>query len=343
MSRIVTKLFARVIKAEEGEERPFKKENVDLELVLTSLEDTLTKCQAAVPGSLDMLSITSELTDMDSLNDDKMAPCKTMVRTLMLHLVKAKHSANLVNEISDSMQNAGLNEDCLAWRLFNSSCSEVGVERMRRARVTGPGLPTSPKKQHDSDYLSELIFAVGGAEEDEDRVHALEDLRAFIDAHPNIDIESHLSGLSAPFRKYILSELKSPFRPPLSSASRSMLSGYASSKGGFGSMRSFTSDDTSRTMSEKLQYLKSKINAAEATAQTAISSGPPSRTLSLLNSQSFESSSAMSLRQKLAAASEKRTTLKEKQPTGRASFESSALGNAAALRARLEIVRRMNS
>ena len=156
-----------------------------------------------------------------------------------------------------------------------------------------------------------------------------------------------MSSLSAPFRKYLLSELKSPFRPPLSSASRSMLSGYASSKGGgFGSLRSFTSDDTSRSMSEKLQYLKSKINTAEATAQTAISSAPLSQTHSLLNSQSFESSSAMSLRQKLAAASEKRTALMENKPngTGRPSFESSAIGNVAAVRARLlETVRRMNS
>ena len=130
MSRNVTKLFARVIKAEEGEESPFKKENVDLELVLVLVEDTLIKCQRVVPGSLDMLSgITSELTNMDSLNDDKMAPCKTMVRTLMLHLVKEEHNARLVNEISDSMQNAGLNEDCLAWKLSTSSCSEVCVEK----------------------------------------------------------------------------------------------------------------------------------------------------------------------------------------------------------------------
>ena len=344
MSRIVTKLFARVIKAEEGEDRPFDKENIDLKIILTSLEDTLNKCLSAVPGSLDMLSITSELTDMDSLNDDKMAPCKTMVRTLMLHLVRAKHNANLVNEITQSLQQSCLNEDSLTWKLFLSSCSEVGCEKVQNESITaGPGLPTSPKKQYDADYLSELIFAVGGAEEDEDRVHALEDLRAFIESHPNIDLESQLSGLSAPFRKYILSELKSPFKPPLSAASRSMLSGYTSSKGGFGSLRSLTSDDTSRSMSEKLQYLKSKINAAEATAQTVMSSAPPSQTESLLNNHSFESSSALSLRQKLAAASEKRTTMKDTQSARRTSFESSALGNAAALRARLETVRRMNS
>ena len=55
------------------------------------------------------------------------------------------------------------------------------------------------------------------------------DLREYDEAHKDIDIESHLSGVSGPFRKNILEQLRSPFKPLISPSERSLVSGIDSS------------------------------------------------------------------------------------------------------------------
>eukprot|EP01083_Nonionella_stella_P242291 845271_1 len=99
-------------------------------------------------------------------------------------------------------------------------------------------------------------------------------------------------------------------------------------------------------MSEKLRYLKSKINAAEETAQSVIDTGntasrgppPPPEQTSPPSSNNYST-----LRQRLAAASEKRSQAISPESEQQVPFESAALGNAAILRARLESVKRMNT
>lgn len=357
MSRIITKLFSRVLKAEGNESNPFSSEDFDLEAVFGTLETVLSKSQPSGSFSVSIFSETSDITDLDSMAGDKMAPCRNMGNTFMMEVLKAKHAQNRATDVKFAIRKIGnLRETCTG-RLFTSCCSELGLDALVSPQKESPNKDTS-SQDYDADHLSELIFAVGNAEEDEDRVDALEDLREFMDQHPDIDLESHLSGLSDSFRKFIIQQMKSPFRRPMRLSSRSLLSGLSSAPGTVksASIRTASTSSTSNTsesnretmsMSEKLRYLKSKINAAEETAQSVIESGtskdmnmpvPPNENMS------SPSTNFSTLRKRLAAASEKRSqTLSPETPNNQHhTYESTTVGNAANLRARLETVKRMS-
>jgi len=357
MSRIITKLFGRVLKAETSEPTSFSSNTFDLESVLGTLETVLSKSQ--MPGSShSVLSDASSISELDSMGGDKMAPCRNICNTFMIELLKAKQTQNNASEIKIALRKLGYLRETHSGRLFISCCNELGLDSLISPQKGPPSAAQNflnPNDgSYDADQLSELIFAVGGAEEDEDRIDALEDLRAFVDAHPGIDLESHLSGLSVPFRKFILEQMKSPFRPPLRESSRSLLSGYSSSAPERSDRPAVVSTNTASnqenmTMSEKLRYLKHKINAAEETAQSVIDpSGRRTSDLPLPPSTSAASfaspnSKFSSLRQRLVAASEKRSHMSTPEKNERGGIESAALGNAAILRARLESVKRMNN
>jgi hypothetical protein len=354
MSRIITKLFNRVLKAEGNETVSFDGDTFDMEGVLRSLDTAISKSQPHSSAHSVAMSEGSDLTDLDSMAGDKMAPCRNMCNILMIELLKAKHAQNKAAEVKIALRAIGHIRETHAGRLFISCCNELGLESLlspAKGRSTpSQNFPASAGDKYDADQLSELIFAVGGAEEDDDRVNALEDLRSFVDAHPGINLESHLSGLSVPFRKYILEQMKSPFRPAMRQSSRSLLSGYTSVPSRAASTRSFPAvpetNQANMTMSEKLRYLKSKINAAEETAQSVIDTGntasrgplPPPEQTSPPSSNNYST-----LRQRLAAASEKRSQAISPESEQQVPFESAALGNAAILRARLESVKRMNT
>ncbi len=351
MSRIITKLFSRVLKAETNEINPFER-GFDLDAVMRTLENVLSQSQT--PGTAHSVrSDTSDLTDLDSLAGDKMAPCRSMCNTFMMDLLKAKNAQNKTADLKVSLRKHGYITETYAGKLFVSCCNELGLESLV-SPLKADSSPKTPSVSYDSDQLSELIFAVGDAEEDEDRVNAIDDLRDFMDGNPGIDLESHLSGLSEPFRKYIMEQMRSPFRPSLRQSERSLLSGFSSVRypGSESSPNNAGSEANGEqmSMSEKLRYLKSKINAAEESAQSFIQPGStnlpqppaPEKPSSPTTSNSFSS-----LKQRLAAASEKRAYLSpptvDANRNNNMQFESAAMGNAAILRARLESVKRMNS
>ena len=356
MSRIITKLFSRVLKAEGNETNPFSSKDFDLDAVFGTLESVLSKSQPSGSYSVSIFSETSDITDLDSMGGDKMAPCRTMCNNFMMEVLKAKHAQNQATDVKISLRKIGdLRESCTG-RLFISCCSELGLDGLvSPQKEKSPNKDTS-NQDYDADHLSELIFAVGNAEEDEDRVDALEDLREFMDQHPDIDLESHLSGLSDSFRKFIMQQMKSPFRRPMRLSSRSLLSGLSSAPGTekSSSSRTTTTASTSNTsdsnretmsMSEKLRYLKSKINAAEETAQSVIESGT-SKVMPLPPTEKMSSPSTnfSTLRKRLAAASEKRsqTSSPETPNNHHQAYEITTVGNAANLRARLDTVKRMS-
>jgi len=297
-----------------------------------------------------------------------MGPCKEMMNSFAKHILKAKNSQGKIDELRQTFDEAGLHSTSQAGIAFSTCCQEQGLAPLFKTTSLPP---IDPSASYDVDYLSELIYAVGGAEEDCGRVDAMEDLRDYLDAHKEIDIEAHLSGVSAPFRKYILEQLKSPFRNLMTKSDRSLLSGFSSAPAAPGSSRSVVSEfsEGKMSMSEKLRFLKNKINATEArlsnsetgavdgsgplsTSTPGPASIPPitfkSPTAEVkpavkIQSTSPEPNSAMSsLRQRLAAAAV-RANAKSPEAVISAQRPSSAVGNAAALRARLNSVKRMSS
>lgn len=324
MSRIIMKLFNRVLKAEGNEMNPFSRSDFDLESVLESLENILSKSYCR--------------TEFDTVDKDKMEPCRSMGTSFMMELSRVKHSRNSIFDLKDALLRYGYSNETFVGRLFVSCCTKLGYESILKSQNTSSSPKASPA--YDADRLSELIFAVGDAE-GEIRARAIEDLKSFVDNNPGITLDAHLSGLSEPFRKYILDQLKSK-SPMGRHSSRGSLSGFSfglssESEPSLKPMNTERNGSTNMTMSEKLQYLKSKINAAEETAQSVIHQEPPQPPTTALSPTSFST-----LKQRLAAASEKRLTSPTNLGGDDTPFESAAMGNAAILRARLESVKRMN-
>jgi hypothetical protein len=352
MSRIVTKLFSRVIKAEESEIAPFTSRQTNVEAILMGVEKNLIQCNS-ISDSVVHSTDGSALTDPASLRDaaDKLAPCHDMIHTLVLQLIKAKNSQDSMQELKSELENNGLHYSTFTGRLVASCCTELGLTPIYDVDAISSNTKSN---SYDPDYLSELIYAVGRAANDDDRVASMDDLRDYLDAHQEIDIKSHLSSVSAPFRKYILDQLRSPVRNIASEGTRSMQSNGSLLTSQNMSNRSagsdFSESNSQMSMSEKLRYLKSKINAAEATAQSAmgsssVASASNTRYTSSTNYNIPVSSSSQgvsSLRQRLAAATERanaNSPLKSREFDG-LGRPSSVSANTASLRARLESVRR---
>jgi len=187
-----------------------------------------------------------------------------------------------------------------------------------------------------------LIFAIGGASEDVERKKALNKLRDFVAQHEKvIDLECHLSSLSGPFQSYILDQLRLPLE---------LNNGL-----GICEESSIDNDDNTKvSMSDKLRALKSKISAAEKTAQSIIvpeakeinyynsdlsisSKGTHTTTDQDLSSVSKKGTNVLSLRERLAGLNQK-SSIKNVKTSQR--FEAGS--GAAALRARLQSVRSAN-
>ena len=349
MSRIITKLFSRVIKAEESEIAPFTSRQTNVEAILMGIEQFLIKCDS-ISGSVTHSTDGSTLTDPASLRDaDKLAPCHDMIHTLVLQLIKAKNAQDSMQELRNELMNNGLHQSTFTGRLVATCCTELGLTPIYRVETISS---KTDSRSYDPDYLSELIYAVGRAGDDDDRIASMDDLRDYLDAHKDIDIESHLSGVSAPFRKYILDQLRSPVRAITSAGSRSMLSNMTSISSQNMSSRSagsdFSESNSQMSMSEKLRYLKSKINAAEATAQSAMGSNAitSSSSLGYVRSTNYSppaassSQGVSSLRQRLAAATRRANAKSPAKSHDLDDRPSSAMANTASLRARLELVRR---
>ena len=119
MSRIVTKLFGRVLKAQGNEKEAFSSNGFDLEQVLYSMDNVLSKSQPH-GTAYTITSDTSDLTDLDSMAADKMTPCRSMCNTFMIELLNTKHTHNKVIEVKVALQKIGYIRETIVGRLFIS-------------------------------------------------------------------------------------------------------------------------------------------------------------------------------------------------------------------------------
>jgi len=305
MSRIVTKLFSRLVKAEESELQPFSENRLDIESLLCTLEDVLVDCN----------TLSAQRSNVNEFDNNKIKPCKNMGRAMMLHLLKAKSKEGKSYDLKLMLDKLDLGN---ASSLFVSCCHELGLD-------TAEEIETRKASADEVDEeLSELIYAVGGAGEEGDRVRALNKLRDYMARNQTADLESHLSNLSAQFRLYILQQLKMPLE-------FDQLSGMGDSSK---SVKNDSSEDSKApSMAQRLKSIKSKINAAEATAQSIIIPGDDQS----INTYSTNISGVSALRERLQKANNRATALADGKLAGMS--ENHSLGNAATLRARLETFR----
>lgn len=338
LSRVVAKLFARVVKAEEGGSNPFAPDILDTEALLCAMEDLLVACQQA-----EHTASSEMLESIDACND--------MVRMLVLAIIKAHGNACFVRTLLDDL---GVDPHSSALGVLISSCEEVAVESESEVWSDAREDPFPAEVEYalpterPSQDVATLVSDLGSAPQGPVRDAALDALRDHIATHGKEELNAHLAQVSSPFRSFIEGELG-----PDPSPEKSMLLQRSGS-----------------SMSERLRNLRSRLQATELSVQTVVEESPavikaksessvskipfptkipsPARYSSKLSKPSPSKlaqpssskiagvpSSAQTLRERLLAAQDSRKAETQSSTTG----ESTASGRAAALRARLDAVK----
>lgn len=337
LSKIATKLMARKVKSEGSKAVPFDREKFDMDSFLCSTEDLLVTAS--------------------KLDARRSAPCRDMAKTVVIAVVKARSSSGHDTAIRDALDAVAHDTDVSLTRELVASCEkELGlkptvVTEATAHPATSINDPVEPAIAHelldngDSDVNSEdarsadattatltrLIAEVAAAN---DKTESVNELKKFVQSHPDVDIDSHLVPLSAPFRAFIVESLDRS-EPPGGSAALS--NGHA------------TSSSPSQSMAARLEMIKAKLKVADDALNPAAGS-PLSRSSATASAASSSSSAGLSsIRSRMAALNSQRHSSASvsapavdnaansgtSRDTGNASASSSD-----ALRARLERMRK---
>jgi hypothetical protein len=257
LSRVVTKLFARVVKAEEAALIPFSPSSMDMEAVLCCLEDTLTACDKA---------------EQNAHSEDGVTASRSLATVLVTAILKARGGPS---SIRWDMQQLGIDPQSSALGAVVTQCAPE-LERL-----------DSPSRVSSRDVAS-LVSAIGSARQGSERDAAISALRRYKSIHGDEQLNAHLTDVSAAFRAFVLDQLKVK---PLA------ISGAESSN--------------ASSMSERIKSLRSKLTATEAAVQSAVDTADTKESRKPVVEEqptSFRSSLAMPSPSKLPAASSATTT-----------------------------------
>lgn len=360
LSRIVSKLFAKVLKAEAASVAPFSPETVDVEAIICALEDMLVATSMA-PGA------------PNRNRQDAVETCSSMGRALLIPMLNARGQGG-VEEFRAMMDELGIHSrDSKLAKLVTSCEAELDVSSAKpvveETKALPSSVPSSPSRT-PSMTVASLVSELGSAPEGPEREAAVAALRRYNELHGKAELHDHLRDVSETFRTFIMEQLdESP--PSSEKASRDV----GESSG--------STNAQNIPMSERIRFLRSKLNATEAAVQSAaeptettkpsvdtreeekVSSQPtsPSRGIPApstpsrrnvanarltpsripkLSSPSSKSTTAQSLRERLAAAQKNRAKAAEESESMEGGSSTSAYGHAAALRARLEAVKQQS-
>mmetsp|Transcript_6409 Transcript_6409/g.9253 ORF Transcript_6409/g.9253 Transcript_6409/m.9253 type:complete len:274 (-) Transcript_6409:91-912(-) len=265
-------------------------------------------------------------------------------------LIKAISSARAVDELRKQLDLVDLcGEMSNVFLTLKSIVPEISDDEARSEPMHQPQESiTLPPKESFEDVTA-LVSAVGSAPEGHERTKAIDALKRFLEQHGNSELNAHLEEISPTFRAYIVEQL--------GSAPSSVTTNSPS-----------TNSKLALPMSERIKKLRSKINVLDpgstetnndpaqptiSYANTSTGSGHHSplkisRTSGLPQASPSQIASVSSLRQRLAAAQENRsskTSIEIDNPPKQsviAAPSASTSGNAAALRARLQAMKNQN-
>jgi hypothetical protein len=345
LSRVVTKLFARVIREEEKSESPYM-ETFDIEIVVWRIEDYLISCAQA---------------EESTVAKQKVEKCREMASDLVSSLIQSYHGSlrlrNLMLDLDIDTEKSALAfmiSDCERDLGFDQK-SVKHEEKLQTETAsqqwtsTASTLSLHSQPRTPSKDVASLVSRLSSAKAGEERDAALDAIRRFKALHGDEELNAHLQQLSGTFRQFIEDQLGSA--EGSASASHTSLPGDIS-------------------MSERLRQLRSRIESTETTIQVGIENkktdDPGSQRSSSVETESRVHSHnnvrksgllapspsklvlpqqskipsitsnnkppSQSLRDRLAAR-------KVEENTNLSSIETMGMGRAAALRARLEAVK----
>ena len=248
MARIITKLFARVVKAEESLSNAYFRNGVYVDSIF--------------------LSITAVfLMKPTDLEYEYYKPCQNMVRVLVLSILKAAKMQNNISRLNEIVDNLPIKSEKVAiFELMKTCSAELGIDLSYRETSSYHIVENTSDIKHDKIILPQLVSTVGSAENDSERRQAVEKLRTHVSNFGYDDLLSHLETVSSTFKDYILEQLKT------------------NDSGMFVSEQGKNLSDTLEnnkeiTMSEKLRYLKSKLHATEAAVHSAFNANAEESTI----------------------------------------------------------------
>lgn len=329
LSRVVTKLFTRVIKAEESSLQPFSSVSIDTEAVICTLEDALVACKKAEEAGIP---------------EDAIAASKHLANILLLAILKARgETASLRSQ----MDELGIDPGSSALgKLVESCATELGLSTSSPVR----GYSNDVVVSSVSADVASLVSAVGSAPQGPEREAAIDELRKYKATHGDAELNNHLTEVSAAFRAFVLEQLSentSNNQAPEPSKASSM-------------------SERIKNLRSKLNATEAVVQSAvekvpDTTArdttviqeESSFGSGIPQPSPSKLPSLSAPSAttrpagtkaaSVRAFRDRLAAAQVKRTTGSEPESEGGIPQPTTTAGSrAAALRARLQAVKRQS-
>lgn len=334
LSRVVTKLATRVIKAEESSPNSFSSSGMDVETVLCCLEDTM-----------DAMS--------KSKQPEGVAGTKNVAKLIVMAILKARGECN---SLQQEMLDLEIDPQSSALGALVSSCVlELGL---------APSSP--PRKASQQDDVASLVSAVVGATQGPERTAAIEALKIYKETFGDEDLKKHLEDVSPVFRDYLLKELSQGSRPPSPKTTNlSMSERIKNLRSKLNAPETTELQTTTEALlpsskseqQQRMENLRAKLNATQATLSQAPSSAtyrpPPAQpreehasteefgTNTNTSAGASSNPSLNSFRERLAAAKEKQQAAKT------SSFDdvispapaNSASSRAAALRARLQAVK----
>lgn len=303
LSRIVAKLFAKVMKAEDAKPQPFRADSFDLQSLLCALEDMLVAVQDA---------------QRDQKVDNTTA-CRDMAKTLMASIVKSGSFS--VSEIKDQMEQLGIDSvDSALAILLDSVSPRPDIKFSPFRSQPSPSVGSVPD-------VAALVSAVGGAEDGPERDEAVKALRSYRAVHGDVDLHAHLDELSPAFRLYILDQLDPKEPSPAKTADGPMAERLRNLRSKLSAVEASVKTESASSSPSKIPFSRSPRSAPAAASSSTMPRPAPTGATSVMN-----------LRQRLAAAQESRSaSTRDVEATTNRS--SSASNQAASLRARLEAVK----
>lgn len=261
LSRVISKLFARVIKAEEAMPEPYSADTVDLEALICSIEDTLVARRAHAGASFnpsnDALWEMSRALTESIVNTFGSAAIIHMAHDLHLEL-NTSHFMGLV-QLCDGTEED--NSMLVPSPSHGSSHSNPSTPPAVVAPVT-PTVGTGSTTGAGRDVAS-LVSALASAPQGPGRDQALEALRAYTSSHGEAELADHLRDVSSPFRAFIEQQLRGA-----NAASSSSLS--SSSVAVQGRTDAAPTSSVTGSMSARLRSLRSRLEATEMAVQFAV-------------------------------------------------------------------------
>ena len=231
LSRVVVKLFVRVVKAEESVGDPYVQGRIDMEALICSLEDILTCNENSIP---------SEATDVTI----------AMINSLLQSILSVQGSATQTRGL---MEDLGIDPITSALGKLLMKCDgERDDDPLPDSDIVRDSAITmAPPKMTPSKDVASLVSRLGCAPPGEEREAALASIRAYKLEYGDKELDTHLQQLSGPFREFIVEQInRNP--SPIKKQMTTLTNDSASSN--------------SDSVSDRIRNLRSRLQASEVSS-----------------------------------------------------------------------------